>query len=316
MKKQILILVLFVLATFANVSKSYGQTELTPIPGTDYDYIVSGTPAGGTYAWTVYDDGTNLLTGTQTVAATYYVAVSGVATADFKVNWKPAAVGKTFYLVVQYSTPAAVPAACTVMNMKVFEVKPVNTFLLTMTLAKSDGSPNAISDVCPPAIVSAAVSGTDVKMDYGTTTLYYNVKAEGLVGVWKPTVRIPALGATQTYQSVKWGATDMGAATTGAQQDLTLASDVAVTIGGSNYLVEVVIKNNAYETTTAQIISPEVDGLLGADHTVSDILAAGSATLADPLGGLTVKKATYSITARPAITSPLLPVPGFMPIVP
>lgn len=66
MKKQIFILMLSIMAIFANVSKSYGQKAtkqsdpiplsctndpLNPIAGKEYIYTVAATPAGGTYTW-------------------------------------------------------------------------------------------------------------------------------------------------------------------------------------------------------------------------------------------------------------------------
>ena len=50
MKKQILILGLFVLAVFASFTKSYGQAALAPSPGVAYDYAVTISGAAGATA--------------------------------------------------------------------------------------------------------------------------------------------------------------------------------------------------------------------------------------------------------------------------
>jgi len=325
MKKQILLFVLFVVATFASVSKSYGQSEISPTPGVEYTYGVtlSGVTTNPTYSWYVVDGTTapNLLTAPQLTAAEGYFAVTGAAnTSTYKLTWTAAAAGKTFYVVVKATADGtANGAACTVENLRTYEVKPVNRFVLTASLSKADGAANTASEVCAPSISSATiVAGTPntVKILYGKTTLYFKIKAEGMVGTWRPSLKLPALGGNgQVYESVKWTPAStinfVNFPTTGTLSDLTAANgliantDVPVTVAGSEYLVEVVIDNQGYETLTAQDIVLAVDGYLPSAYTASDATDLTGTTAAAPFA----KTATYSIKPRPTLTET---VPAFL----
>ena len=97
MKKQILVLA-FLLAGFANVSKSYGQATavagsvprsltcandaLHPIAGKEYTYAVSTTPGSGTYVWWATQDPDFISTNASGVTSTNISKMLTVASKD------------------------------------------------------------------------------------------------------------------------------------------------------------------------------------------------------------------------------------------
>ena len=330
MKKQILIIAVFLMAAFASVTNSYGQaTALKPSPGTPYTYEVatSGLTITGTetYLWYV-TEGTNLLTGAHTAATTYFAVGTGTGESIYdntvggtdKINltWNSASVGKTFYLVVVYTAQTtnenATTTTCTVQNMKSYEIVPMNTLELTVTLAKVDGSDNTdFPQICAPDVFSATVTaGTSVNYNYGTMTFYYNIKASGMDGKWQPKVELNALlGNSQAYTDVSWSTNPSGTWTSmtgfsagGTAQSLSVADEDA-SVTGENFLVRVVINNAGYETLTPHAIELRADGFVtGSSPLLSDIVGGGTYTQALPFE----KKANYTVTPRPTIGN----VPG------
>jgi len=321
MKKQILFIALFLLAAFVSVNKSYGQCTpgpLSPAAGVEYDYgvTITGTNTSPTFLWYATTD-VNLITGTKLLTTDNYFTVGGGSaynntvggTANIKLTWLPKALSTTFYLVVKYTETSA--PGCTVENMKVFEIKPINTFLLAIAGSNATGA--ALQDAnCVAGVTAALVTAATptVKFTYGPNTIYYKITASGILGDWRPTVRIPALAGDQTYASARWSSdngTTWGAVTgftaaSGATQDLGLAVDATVTlVAGSSYLVELVINNNDYETLADQVLNVKVDGFLPTAYTVSDIQGAPSATPCAP-APVFDKNADYTITHRPTIT--------------
>lgn len=331
MKKQILLLVFIVLAAFANVNNSYGQctgTPLTPAPGIVYDYgvTITGTNTSPTFLWYATTD-VNLLTGTKLTTGDAYFTVDGTGSAynnttggtnNLKLVWLPKAIGTTFYLAVKY-TETSTPG-CTVENIKVFEIKPINTFLLAITGSNATGA-NVQDANCVAAITGAVVTAATptVQYTYGTNTIFYEVTATGILGAWKPSVRIPALAGDQTYASARWSSNNGGAwtamtgfAVSGATQDLGLAADATVTdaVAGSTYLIELVINNNNYETLADQVLNVKVDGFLPTAYTESDIIGGGGGTACNQ-EAVFGKNADYTITRRPTVT----PAVGTTPLI-
>lgn len=327
MKKQILILALFVMAMFVGVTNSYGQpTELNPSPGVEYTYgvtIPTGSNTSPVYLWHITES-TDLIGGTPTVVGDgYYTVNGGYASSDIKLTWTANATGKVFYLVVLYTQDGVANGqACTVQNMRSFEIKPLNTLELTVTLAKSDGTDNTSNpEICPTDISTAnvtpsvGVTPASVSYVYGQTILYYNINAKGMAGKWQPKVRIPALGGNgQSYTDVSWAVnsasptftTMSGFSAGGATQDLGLAADVDVTVAGSDYLVKVTINNAGFETTGAnQSIQLSADGFLPTAYSTSDIIGGGNFNPAAAFA----KSATYTILQRPDVATSNVLVP-------
>lgn len=314
MKKQIFILVLLVLAVFANVNKSYGQcnpSSLTPAVGVDYPYgvTVTGASNSSTYSWFVTKN-TNLLDGESApLAATdgFFTVESGSTTNTLHLKWTANAIAQTFYVVVKYTASTLASNGCTVENMKVFEVKPINTFLLAITSSTASGANGQVA-TCAADITGATVnaSASTVQYTYGQNTIYYKVTASGILGAWKPSVRIPALMNDQTYVSAHWSSDNganwtaiSGLATDGSTQDLTLSDATVTNVAGTSYLIRVVINNNNYETLSDQTLTVSVDGLLPTAYTTSDIIGSGSTPCATEaeFG----KHADFTISARPTV---------------
>ena len=326
MKKQILILALFVMAMFASVTNSYGQcagSSITPVTGVDYPYGIDVTGLVGTsptYSWFVTMN-TDLKAGELaplTATDGYFTIESGAATNTLHLKWTPKAVSGVFYVVAKYSATSS--SGCLVTNMKTIEVKPINMFLLAITGSTVTGG-NAQVANCAAEISAIAVTAATptVQYTYGQNTIYYEVTASGILGGWKPSIRIPALASDQTYASASWssdGGTNWtactGLATTSATQDLGLAADATVAnVAGSKYIIRLIINNNNFETLADQTLAVAIDGLLPAAYAVSDVYG-GSGPSPDPCAEATAfyKTANYTITGRPTIGVGTLTGPG------
>ncbi len=341
MKKQILLFVLFVVATFASISKSYGQTctpgPESPAAGITYDYGVSVTAAGtgGTYLWYV-TTGTNILNPStiladgsdftvETGGSTYSSTTGG--TNNIKLKWKSSAIiaGTPYYLVVKYSETAP-QGSCNLENMKVFRIQPVNSFLLAVTGSDLTGATATYTCAAPISSATVTPVGTNsatVTYTYGKNTLYYKVTASGIVGAWKPVVSLPALaGNSQKYESVKWtadGGTTYTTMTGAAGSDLTggtftTTADATVSdaVNGSSIIVQVVIDNQNYETLSDQTIKLKVDGFLDAAFSISDIVSAGTCTTEAPFGkddDMIIQKRATVVATTPGTTPLISQVP-------
>lgn len=336
MKKQILVLMLFVLAAFASVNETYGQctpTELTPAAGIEYTYAVTNAGTAPKYDWYVTKD-VNVLTAasfltagtmfTVNAATPYHNTATGVN--NIKLTWTSAAVadGGPFYLVIRYSETTTGTAGCTVENMKVHEIKPINTFLLALqggTLNAGSYVATAGSNTCAADVTGAVVTpaAPTALLTYGQNTIYYVATASGIVGDWYPQIRIPALQSSQVYVSAGWSAdmtgggafTTFAPALTGASQDLLSASPAAVTaVAGTPILIKIVIDNVNWQTLGDQTVTLALDGFLPPTPIVpatskSDVDAATCLPLA-AFG----RTADYTINKRPTIAG----TPAYIPL--
>jgi hypothetical protein len=317
MKKQILLLVFIVLAVFANVNKSYGQvctpSRNNPAPGVAYDYEVtaSGTTGGTspTYVWYV-TQGVNLLTAPQIAAGSDYVINSGAGTSKINITWTSAALanGNPYYLVVKYTETST--AGCTVENIKVYNIKPINTFLLAVVGSDATGDATK-ANTCPPAIDGAVVTPgatPSVAYTYGQTTIYYKVTASGIVGTYTPSISLPALGSLgQNYNSADWssdgGTTWNSFGLTDGDLDggnfTSTVTTAPATVAGANIIVRVKIDNVNFESLSSQPITMGVDGVLPGGN--NDIKSTSDCTDEVPFG----KTGTHTIVPRPTITDTL-----------
>ena len=338
MKKQILILVLFVLAAFAGINKSYGQCvegPLSPAAGRTYNYgvTVTGSGTAAAHLWYVTQDlnilnPTTILTpgasaglGDFTVAAggsTYSTTTGGQN--NINIIWNPIAVSNAnpYYLVVKYTETSPAPGSCTVENMKVYRIKPINTFLLAVNASDLTGA-TATATCAAPVSFATITPGTNtatVEYRYGQNTLYFKVTASGILGAWKPTVNLPALGGLgQNYVSVDWtanGGTSWTGMTGAAGSNLaggtfTSTADATVTdaTAGTPIVVRVVIDNRNFETLVDQTINLGVDGWLPTGYTISDIKSISDCTDEIPFG----KNANFIIQKRPTVAATVPAVP-------
>lgn len=308
---------------FAGTSISYAQCTpgpLSPAPGVEYDYGVTlaGATTAPTYLWYA-TEATNLITGAHIAIGTYfnlgptagsaYDNTTGGA-ATINLVWLPAAIGKTIYLVVHATAQGVANGQpCTVENTKVYEIKPVNTFLLAVIGSDLAGDPN--SEVCAANITSALVNttGPSVTYLYGQNTLYYKITASGILGGWRPSIRLPALaGQGQNYVSADWA--PIGTSTWNSfglaagdidGGDFTSATNATVTdaTAGSAIIVRIVIDNVSYETLADQAITMGVDGYLPTAYSDSDIKGGGDCTPEAEFG----KTGTSTIKLRPSVTT-------------
>lgn len=347
MKKQILFLTFVILAfIFASTNTAFGQTctpgHLNPAPGIAYEYVgaISGTGfAGtGTYNWFITQDpnifsplptkiapGTYFTVNTGANLSGYDLNTAAGSTERISITWTPAGVAaaatQPFFLVLWYSEDnSATSPVCEAENVRAWQISPINTFLLAIEGTNSDGTASQ-DEVCAAPVVGAVITphATDpalatINVTYGENALYFNVTASGILGEWRPSIRVPALSGSQEYVSVDWssdGGTTWNSFGTAAAAggDLVSSTNATVTdVDGTTILVRVVVDNVNFETLNDQALTFGIDGHLPTGYTVSDIKSATDCTEEDAFG----KQATYTITARPTLTG----TPAFMNKVP
>lgn len=262
MKKQILILALFVLALFANVTRSYGQLTgipaprpiditclpndaLHPIPGNPYNYIVNvPTPAGTKeYNWIVTTDIDFIKAGVLTTnieakggahiadhGTGYNDPVTGAAT--LSITWKSFVYDPANPVFVVIQVKSTVAGECNPNNLKVFRIEPVNAFTLDIANVKLDKSVAPYEtniDRCISDIVSAKYDMTakdNVIYDFGTDYLYYVVTAANFSTSWKPSLKVTAIDPLETVTAVEWALTT----------DFGFTTAHAMPLSGSEYI--------------------------------------------------------------------------------
>lgn len=336
MKKQIFFLSIL-LAFFAGITKVNAQCtpdELHPAVGVEYEYSAEITGpgydgAGGSeYDWYVTQNPNVIAAGSiltvgdgffsVNVLTPYHDPAAGVN--RILLTWTANALASTdpFYLVLRYreTNSTATITSCGAENIRVWEIRPINTFLLALeggmltgtTYVATTGSYTCAADVTG-AVVTPGTPST-VLLTYGQNTLYYVATASGYAGDWRPSVRVPALINNQTYQTVEWtidmtgggGWQDLGVANTGATQDLVGPNTVLApsSVAGTPILIRVVINNNNWQTLADQTINLAVDGHLPPDFTRSDIIGGTGSDACDPLP-VFGRTANFDIKARPTI---------------
>ncbi|HPS62553.1 MAG TPA: hypothetical protein PLK82_05800 [Bacteroidales bacterium] len=334
MKKQLFLIVL--LAFFAGISSVNAQcvgNGFNPSAGQPYTYDLTITGPGytgnGTYDWYVTQDVNIINTATIIPESNTFFTVnsggglstyhaSGATTNQIGLTWTTAAVtgGNPFYLVLRYSeTNANANPACTAENIRVWQINPINTFLLAITGATETGLQFDNANQCPAPLISALITPgtpTTVNYTYGTNTLYYRVVASGANGTWTPSLRIPALlGSGQNYVSVEWTADLSGTPTwhtfnvpagntAGGDFTSTDAATITDPTNGTPIFIRIAIANVNWETLADQSVNIGIDGLL--PNGLSDIWG-GTGPIPDPCAQADpfAKNATYTILARPTI---------------
>ena len=341
MKKQ-LYLLSAILAFFACITNVNAQTGFSPAAGVSYTYVIdqaamgAGYSGGGTYDWYVTQN-LNIPDATPTgiipnvnafftvnstgTNSPYHLAAPTAGTKNqLNLTWTPAAVvsAAPFYLVLKYTeanTNASAPG-CSSEEIRVWEIKPINTFLLAVENATSAGVTLAGANTCAPGILSAVIiarSGAtpaSVNVTYGESQLYYKITASGILGLWKPSIRVPALaGKGQNYIAVEWNDKADGtgswhtfgitgtAAADGVSADPATITDATA---GTAILVRLRIANVNYDHQSDQGITVGVDGYLPTTFAApaSDIVSTTDAAQEAEFG----KKATSTILARPTTT--------------
>ena len=300
MKKQLLVLAIFVLASFANVTMSYAQGDnaLKPMAGKKYTYTISVDPTGGTYDWFVTTD-VNLKTAVAIPSGSaagdillggkgYNDPLSTAATID--ITWSAAAVAAAnatptptkYYLVVKYTTTCS-------NNIKPWRITPINLFQIDVEKVNSTGALIA-EDICRAAFVDAVIGADDkVTYDYGENALYLKVTAKNFAGSWTPKVDIAALKgsitAPQTIKSIEWSLTTTFTETSNFDLTTGVATTVVPDKGADNVTngidefvyIKVVIKDANFEGLTAQTLKLNLSATDLAGNKDVDVDAAGIA---------------------------------------
>lgn len=349
MKKQLLIVLL--LALFAGISTVNAQCVsdgFHPAAGVPYTYDVTiagpGYSGAGAYDWYVTQDvnilnaaniipETNIFFTVDEATAGYsdYHDAAGATTNQINITWTPAAVSSAtpFYLVLRYSEENSTSnPACSAENIRVWQIDPINTFLLAIEGATTTGDPFADAEQCAAPVTGAVITpnpdpaAASVAITYGENTLFYRVTGSGILGEWRPSIRIPALaGLGQNYIAVEWNQDITGAGawhtfnvpignTAGGDFVSTDNAEVLDAVAGTPILIRVRIDNVNFETLADQPILVGIDGYLPTDYLESDIIG-GTGTNACDQEVEFGKQATYTILARPTIT-PGATMPAFI----
>jgi hypothetical protein len=350
MKKQHFFLVLL-LALFAGISSVNAQcvgNGFTPAAGLPYIYDVTVTGTGytgiGDYDWYVTQNvnildvpsiipETNIFFTVDEATAGYsdYHDAAGATSNQISLTWTPAAVSSLtpFYLVLRYSeNNSGSTPSCAAENIRVWQIDPINTFLLAIEGATNAGASFANAEQCAAPVTGALITpnadptAARVAYTYGENAIFYRVTGSGILGDWKPSIRIPALaGLGQNYIAVEWNQDITGAgawhsfnvaAGNTAGGDFVSTDDATITdaVAGTPILIRVRIDNVNFETLADQPILVGIDGYLPTAYTESDIIGGTGGTACDPEVAFG-KQATYTILARPTI-NPGATMPAFI----
>jgi len=320
MKKQLLVLAIFVLASFTNATMSYAQCDdaLKPMAGKKYTYSISVNPTGGTFDWFVTTDphisvavpvanGTGAA-GDIIVAGTGYNLPTST-TASIDITWTAKAVADAnlptpvkYYLVVKYTT------ACT-NNIKPWRITPINLFQIKVE--NVDFAGGVYADICRVAFVDAIIGADDkVTYDFGENAFYLKVTANNFTGSWTPKVDMTdlngSISAPQTIKSMEWSLSTTFTGTTNFDLATGIATTVVPDKGGDNVTtgtdefvyIKIVVKDASFEGVADQTLALNLSATDIAGNKDVDVAPATCAPIAEDDNVQQVLK------ARPAITNP------------
>jgi len=322
MKKQILTLIVAIIAI--GFSTAYGQnctpSPLAPAAGVPYNYSAtisgSGYDGAGPFTWYV-TQAVNLLDATQIVVNNGgEIIASGVGAYNAPINgadsitivWTSQAVadGAPYYLVIKYSQAnSTTNPTCSAMNMKVWEIKPINKFLLAIN--PFAGAIGMGGVYCSADITSAIVTpgAPTVAYIYGVNTIYAEITPSFYAGPWTPSFQITGLDAIQNIVSVDWDVAPNGtyANSTTLQGGLGYVSNSNATSaydGSSKIYVRVTVNNNYFENLGGQTVNIGVDGIIPVvtGSPLADVISDADCNPEIPFG----KNANLTINPRPTIT--------------
>ena len=243
MKKQIFILVILVLATFANGNKSYGQAvkgsdprgigcvddAMHPMAGKKYVYKAASTQAGNYTFWSTKNPNfitttalgvtstnmaaTKLNSNTTTPIGTDLLTTSGnyatsAPTDNVEITWSDAVLNNT---TVASPTFVAVKKDGTcVNNFNAWSINPIKAFTVDIknmdhALFTSWPYDNISESQCFDQVRGAKFVTNKIEYDFGIQTLYFEVIAANFSVSYTPTFTITGLGAGQTA-TVEWDA--------------------------------------------------------------------------------------------------------------
>jgi len=321
MKKQLLLLVL---ALFAGYSSLFAQPclpegPLSPAAGTPYNYTATVSGAGydgtGPFTWYVTKD-VDLINGVvvpnnggeiiASGAGSYNSPINGANT--ITIEWTSQAIANNvpYYLVIKYAqTNSGTNPACSAMNMKVWQVKPQNKFLLAVN--SFAGTIGMDGVYCSADVTSAIVTpGTpgSVAYVYGVNNIYAEITASKYTGEWTPSFKITGLDAVQTIADVTWDTSPTGTFTNtttpgaGPGEYVSTTNAIAAFDGSLKIYVKVAVNNNYFENLAGLTVNVAVDGVIPSTPPLPDVISETDCTPEVPFG----KNTNLTIKARPTIT--------------
>lgn len=316
MKKLVLFLVVALLAAMAS---AYGQTcnpgPLNPAAGSPYTYkVIIGSPpyngTTGSFTWYVTTN-VDLLNasgvlpspGSEIIATGTYNAPA-VGQDQIIITWTAQAVvnglANPYYLVVKFDGNNGI---CDAMNMKVWQVTPINTFLLAIDdMGGAGNNGTYCASAVSSAIVTPGASPT-VNYQYGINSLYARVTASRYTGDWTPSFRIEGLDAVQTIASVVWSTDSLFTST----HTTTIAGNVATSTdnataafdGSAKIYVKIDVDNHHFETLADLAITLGVDGVITVGTTTLNDVKSETDCSDEVIFG---KYTNQTIKARPTVT--------------
>jgi len=302
MKKQIFILVLTFFAI--GISTSFAQTAfdaptctataLSPAVGSTYNYATTITALAGSYSgignykWYITKDvniitGAPVASGTEFVAsgaATYNTVTAGPGGNNINIVWNSAALALNipYYLVVRYSENNT-SVTCTASNMKVYRIKPVNTWWLKIAsasdaLGAAGGVSVCAADISKALMTENAGVGT-IEYLYGQNVLFAKISSTNYTGNWTPTMRVTGLVGDQTIASFTWvnigGTTGSGtftAASVDANGNGTYSTSAMPSLyAGQDIAITLTLNNNHHEALADQQIALAINGIYSSGAT-------------------------------------------------
>ncbi|WP_163709892.1 hypothetical protein [Mangrovibacterium lignilyticum] len=301
MKKQFLILTVFVLALFAGITNGFGQAlpgsttrgiicsdgPLNPIPGKEYIYKATSNQAGFYTFWATQDMNfistvggvtssninTMLTSPTTTPTGSDLLATS----ANYGLDAASDSVAITWSDSILSVTSDTVPTFVAVMqdgdctnNFEAWKIAPIKAFIVDIqnidpvdSIALGyDLADSTCFDEVRGATYNPASGG--IEYDFGTQTLFFEVVAANFTGYWTPTFTLSALNAPQTA-TIEWDYTmDFASPDTvqsGVESTTNVVTNEMNTSNGVSIFVRVTITNDTWEGLVDEDITLTVDGV-------------------------------------------------------
>lgn len=306
------------LALFAGFAFVQGQNctpgPLTPAAGEPYTYkVIIDNPYSsttGSFTWYVTTN-VDLLSitgvvpspGDEIVASGVYNAPA-VGQDQIEITWSAQAVvngmADPYYLVVKF---AGNNGTCDAMNMKVWEIVPINTFLLAIYSMGGEGNNGTYCAADVSSAIVTPVASPTVAYEYGTNVLYARVVASHYTGEWTPSFQIEGLDAVQTLASVTWATDSLFT----VEHTTTLVGNVATSNdnatcafdGSLPIYIKIEVDNNYFETLADLPITIGVDGVITVGATsLDDVISETDCNPEVAFG----KSVDQTIMARPTVT--------------